>query len=151
MASQSPCAVTSPEDPPATTDADQGHRGWGRSNHGKSSSSPRLEPPPPPGLARAGQTFQSPAASASATSFGKNDAPPSLEATLSPPLGQFVVNITLQVAGFVAAVAFGVFAIKSVRMADTSNRYAAQALEQSIVANRLAMLSVCLSAMNAVS
>jgi NhaP-type Na+/H+ or K+/H+ antiporter len=74
-----------------------------------------------------------------------------LEATLSPPLGQFVVNITLQVAGFVAAVAFGVFAIKSVRMADTSNRYAAQALEQSIVANRLAMLSVCLSAMNAVS
>jgi CBS domain containing-hemolysin-like protein len=77
--------------------------------------------------------------------------PSTLEATLSPPLGQFFINMTMQIAGFVAAVAFGVFAIKSVQMADTSNRYAGQALNQSIIANKLAMLSVCLSAINAVS
>jgi hypothetical protein len=77
--------------------------------------------------------------------------PAAFEATLSPPLGQFVVNSFLQVAALVAAVAFGVFAIRSVQLTQTANGYAVQALDQSIMANNLALVSVCLSGYNIVS
>ena len=35
-------------------------------------------------------------------------------ATLSPPLGQFFINMVLQITTFAAAIAFGIFAIKSI-------------------------------------
>lgn len=71
-------------------------------------------------------------------------------ATLTPPLGQFFINMVLQIAAFVAAIAFGVFAIKSIDIARTANKYsamansyAAQALEEARLANQVAMLAVC--------
>lgn len=71
-------------------------------------------------------------------------------ATLSPPLGQFFINIILQIAAFAAAIAFGVFAVKSIDIARTANDYSAransladQALEEARVANQVAMLSIC--------
>lgn len=71
-------------------------------------------------------------------------------ATLSPPLGQFFINMLLQIAAFAAAIAFGVFAVKSIDIARTANKYsasannyAARALEEARVANQVAMLAVC--------
>ena len=64
---------------------------------------------------------------------------------LSPPIGQFVINTLLQAAAFAAAIAFGVFAIKSVNKADTANYYAAQALEEARIANQIAMILLCAS------
>lgn len=72
------------------------------------------------------------------------------KATLSPPLGQFFINMILQLAAFAAAIAFGVFAVKSIDIARTANeyaasanRYAAQALGEARVANQVALLAVC--------
>lgn len=72
------------------------------------------------------------------------------KATLSPPLGQFFINMILQIAAFAAAIAFGVFAVKSIDIARTANEYsasannyAARALEEARVANQVAMLAVC--------
>lgn len=69
-------------------------------------------------------------------------------ATLSPPLGQFFINMILQIAAFAAAIAFGV---KSINIATTANEYsasansyAARALEEARVSNQVAMLAVCL-------
>lgn len=71
-------------------------------------------------------------------------------ATLSPPLGQFFINTILQFAAFAVAIAFGVFAVKSIDIARTANEYsasansyAARALEEARVANQVAMLAVC--------
>ena len=64
---------------------------------------------------------------------------------LRPPIGQFVINTLLQAAAFAAAIAFGVFAIKSVNKADTANYYAAQALEEARIANQIAMIVLCTS------
>lgn len=71
-------------------------------------------------------------------------------ATLSPPLGQFFINMILQIAAFAAAIAFGVFAVKSINIARTANEYsasansyAARALEEARVANQVAMLAIC--------
>lgn len=64
-------------------------------------------------------------------------------ATLSPPLGQFFINMILQIATFGAAIAFGIFAVKSINIARTANSYAAQALEEARVANQVAMLGIC--------
>ena len=71
-------------------------------------------------------------------------------ATLTPPLGQFFINMILQIAAFAAAIAFGVFAVKSIDIARTANEYsasansyAARALEEARVANQVAMLAVC--------
>lgn len=73
-----------------------------------------------------------------------------MTATLTPPLGQFFINMILQIAAFVAAIAFGVFAIKSIDIARTANEYsarangyAAEALEEARLANQVAMLAVC--------
>lgn len=41
--------------------------------------------------------------------------------TLSSPIGQHVVNVVLQLAGIVAAVAFGYFAVQSVQIANRAN------------------------------
>jgi hypothetical protein len=82
---------------------------------------------------------------------------------LVPPLGQFLISMLLQTAGFVAAVAFGVFAILSVKVAKESNalaknandltyngtmyanNQAAEASKLATAANRLALLTLCLS------
>ncbi|KAI9800957.1 MAG: hypothetical protein M1833_003094 [Piccolia ochrophora] len=78
-------------------------------------------------------------------------ASPSLpaQAILSPPLGQFLINTLLQMAALTAAIAFGVYAVKSVGLDAFSNQYSAQAVEQALIANQVAMLAVCLSNGNA--
>lgn len=57
-------------------------------------------------------------------------------ATLTPPLGQFVVNLLLQLAGIVAAIAFGIFAVESLNVAKQANIEAK-------VANQVAMVALC--------
>jgi hypothetical protein len=42
--------------------------------------------------------------------------------TLSPPLGQFVINTILQIAAFAVAIAFGIYAVKSVTVGSDVNR-----------------------------
>lgn len=82
---------------------------------------------------------------------------------LVPPLGQFLLSMLLQTAGLVAAVAFGVFAILSVKVAKEANtlaktandltyngmvyanKQADKASELATAANRLALLMLCLS------
>lgn len=76
--------------------------------------------------------------------------PPIRIATLSPPLGQFIINTFLQIAGFAAAIAFGVFAVKSVTVGNNANTFAAKALDEAVIANKLAMLAVCLASANQV-
>lgn len=75
-----------------------------------------------------------------------------LESQLRPPLVQFVVNLILQIAAFAAAIAFGVFAVKSVREAVEANAYAERALDAAQAAldaanaaNKLTLLTLCLS------
>lgn len=74
----------------------------------------------------------------------------SVVATFSPPLGQFIINSLLQAAAFVAAVAFGVYAVKSVTVGNSANQYAHQAVQQAQIANQLAVLAVCISNVNQV-
>ena len=90
-------------------------------------------------------------------------------ATLSPPVGQFVISTLLNVAGFAAAIAFGVFAVRSVSLANKSidvahqgntyaskandlassaNEIAATANDQSVIANQVALIGLCLSIQN---
>lgn len=64
---------------------------------------------------------------------------------LKPPIGRFVINVALQVAGIIAAVAFGVFAIKAVTVGNQANGYASQAMELAKMANQLTLLTLCLS------
>ena len=61
----------------------------------------------------------------------------------SPPWGQFVINTLLQIAGFGAATAFGIFAVRSVGVGDTGNQFAHLSLLQAIAANRLTILTFC--------
>lgn len=81
---------------------------------------------------------------------------------LVPPLGQFLLSMLLQTAGLVAAVAFGVFAILSVKVAKEANilaktandltyngtmyanNQADEASKLATAANRLALLTLCL-------
>jgi hypothetical protein len=70
--------------------------------------------------------------------------------TISPPVGQFIINMLLQVAAFAAAIAFGIFAVKSVMVGNLANGYANQAVRLAVTANQLAMLSLCLSGGNQV-
>ena len=70
------------------------------------------------------------------TSSGPPDEPPLQIATLTPPLGQFIISTVLSVAGLVAAVAFGVFAILSVRLSQDANA-------QTFAQNQLALLGLC--------
>lgn len=79
-----------------------------------------------------------------------NDNAPLRIATLSPPVGQFIINTILQMAGFAAAIAFGVFAVRSVNVGHDANRFAAQALDEAVIANKLAMLALCLASVNQV-
>jgi len=46
---------------------------------------------------------------------------PLTTATLTPPLGQFIINLLLQLAGIAAAVAFGIFAVESLNVAKQAN------------------------------
>lgn len=63
---------------------------------------------------------------------------------LSPPVGQFVINTLLQIAGFIAAIAFGIYAVQSVTVGKDANQY-------SNIANQLALLGLCLQTNNQVS
>ena len=101
-------------------------------NQSFSASSPSL--PPAPATA--------PRSAPSSSPLFSYQSPPT---TLSPPLGQFFINAFLQAFGVAAAIAFGVFAVESVRQAEVANGYAAKALEQARVANEVAMLAICMS------
>jgi len=68
--------------------------------------------------------------------------PPPQVATFSPPLGQFFINALLQIAGFVAAIAFGIYAVKSVTVGNSANQYANQAVQQAVTANQFANQAV---------
>ena len=72
-------------------------------------------------------------------------------ATLSPPVGQFVINLLLQIAAFAAAIAFGIYAVKSVTVGNDANQLASVAVKQAVTSNQLAMVAVCLSTQNQVS
>lgn len=61
---------------------------------------------------------------------------PMMTATLTPPLGQFVINLLLQLAGIVAAIAFDIFAVQSLNVAKQANIEAR-------IANQIAMLGIC--------
>lgn len=65
--------------------------------------------------------------------------------TLQPPIGQFLINTLLQISAFTAAIAFGVYAVKSVTVGSDANRYANQAVQETVTANQLALLAVCLA------
>lgn len=76
---------------------------------------------------------------------------------LSPPLGQFFINLLVQVAGFAAAIAFGVYAVKSVQVggqanvaAQAANDIASEANGIALDANRIAIIDLCLSIDNQV-
>lgn len=71
-------------------------------------------------------------------------------AKLSPPVGQFVIQTLLQIAGFGLAVAFGIYAVKSVTVGTIANDYGDKSVQQAIVSNQLAMLAICLSMTNQV-
>lgn len=71
---------------------------------------------------------------------------PITNAILTPPPGEFFINLVLQVAGIVAAIAFGVFAVESVNVAKIANTLAKQAIEEGRVANQVAMLALCTQA-----
>lgn len=64
---------------------------------------------------------------------------------LSPPLGELIISSLLQVLALGVAVAFGVYAVKSVRVASEANSFAVQALAEARLANQIAMLSICTS------
>lgn len=82
-----------------------------------------------------------------------------LNGVLRQPTGQFVINIIVQVAAVAAAIAFGIFAIKSVKIANRANELAAEAnriavqanayasdsIAQAWMANQLTLLALCLS------
>ena len=66
-------------------------------------------------------------------------------ATLTPPIGQFIVNSTIQIATLAAAVAFGIFAVKSLNVAIGANETAACQLDEARVANQVAFFVLCIS------
>lgn len=82
-----------------------------------------------------------------------------LNGVLRQPTGQFVINIFLQIAAFAAAIAFGIFAIKSVRIASQANElanqandiarranvFADEAIGQAWLANQFTLIALCLS------
>lgn len=64
------------------------------------------------------------------------------------PVAQFIINTLLQVAAFAVAIAFGIFAIKSVQVGNLANSYANQSVEQSLTANQLTLLTFYFSTIN---
>ena len=73
------------------------------------------------------------------------------EISLSPPPGQFVIASLLQLIALGIAIAFGIYAVKSVRIANEANEYASQALQAAQLANQIAMFSFCASMRQSVS
>ncbi|KAF2016920.1 hypothetical protein BU24DRAFT_140696 [Aaosphaeria arxii CBS 175.79] len=77
---------------------------------------------------------------------------------LEPPIAQFAINVLLQLAAFAAAIAFGVFAVKSVQVGNRANAYANaaagladKAMAQAEMANQLTLLALCTSENSIVS
>lgn len=57
-------------------------------------------------------------------------------ATLTPPVGQFVINVVLQLAGIAAVIVFGIITIQALKAAR-------QAIFEARVANQLAIIQIC--------
>ena len=55
---------------------------------------------------------------------------------LSSPIGQHIVNVILQLAAIVAAIAFGYFAVESVQVANQANA-------EAHLANQIAIYAIC--------
>ena len=62
---------------------------------------------------------------------------------LSSPIGQHIVNVILQLAAIVAAIAFGYFAVESVQVANQAN-------SEAHLANQIAIYAICNSINNPV-
>ena len=62
---------------------------------------------------------------------------------LSSPIGQHIVNVILQLAAIVAAIAFGYFAVESVHVAEQANA-------EAHLANQIAIYAICNSNNNPV-
>lgn len=69
---------------------------------------------------------------------------------LTPSRGQAALSTVLQGLGVVAAIAFGVYAIKAVQVSTIANTLSTEALLQAQMANQLALLSICSSNFNEV-
>ncbi|EXJ63152.1 hypothetical protein A1O7_03597 [Cladophialophora yegresii CBS 114405] len=76
-------------------------------------------------------------------------------ATVRPPVGQFVIHTLLQIAGFAVAIAFGIYAVRSVHVAVAANSFSREAnsfsreaIRQALAANQLALFGACLQAGN---
>lgn len=65
-------------------------------------------------------------------------------------MGQFAISFVLQILAIAAAVAFGVFAVKSVRVGNQANGIANQGVDLTLMANKLTILTLCLSNNNSV-
>ena len=63
---------------------------------------------------------------------------------LSNPIGQYIINVILQMAAIVAAVIFGYFAVQSVRISE-------RAYNQAYLANQIAIYAACNANDNPVS
>ena len=55
---------------------------------------------------------------------------------LSNPIGQYIINVILQMAAIVAAVTFGYFAVRSVRISE-------RAYNEAYLSNQIAIYAVC--------
>lgn len=64
---------------------------------------------------------------------------------LTPPLGKFLIELAFELAGLAAVVAFGVYAVKSVTVANRGNSFSDLALLQALISNQLTLLTLCLS------
>ncbi|KIV89964.1 hypothetical protein PV10_07317 [Exophiala mesophila] len=112
-----------------------------------------IHPGPRPGLNSPVHRIQSATAHASLT---RPPAPPEKSqeqptvhvARVSPPVGQFVIQTLLQIAGFGVAIAFGVYAVQSVAVGNTANEYGDKSVRQAVVSNQLAMMAICLAMNN---
>jgi hypothetical protein len=56
-----------------------------------------------------------------------------------------LANVSIQVAGIIIAAIFGVWAVKSYNSSNDANQLAQAALQQSLYANVLALINLCLS------
>src|SRR5271170_7829680 len=66
------------------------------------------------------------------------NAPPSAhkkvsKSKISPPIGEFFINFLLQLVALGAAIAFGIYAVKSVTVGSIAN-------QQAVIANQIAIL-----------
>ncbi|KIW26687.1 uncharacterized protein PV07_06500 [Cladophialophora immunda] len=68
---------------------------------------------------------------------------------LRPPPGKWLVEMIVELAALIAAVAFGAYAVKSVTLSNRGNTYSSRALQQALTSNQLTLLTICLGSLGA--